>query len=258
MNAKQMLRLVLPAAMCMLMLPGLIHADIYLKYKQRTDAFEIMGQKQPARETVRETWIARDMIRTDEGPQTMIMRIDKKQIYLMDNQAKTYSEFPMDMQEMARQAIEEDQEMSPQEKEDAKDFVEGMMEGMSEFSVTVEDTGQTKKIGPWNCRKYIQTTNTAMGPSETELWATNDIDLDYDLLHRMAAASMMMMPGMQKTMDDFVKEMKKIDGVTVHSISTSTMMDTEIRTTQDLLDYSDKKTGEGFYTVPKNYMKETR
>jgi len=258
MKAKQMLRLVLPAAICMLILPGLVQADIYLKYKQRTDAFEIMGQKQPARETVRETWIARDMIRTDEGPQTMIMRIDKKQIYLMDNQAKTYSEFPMDMQEMARQAIEEDQEMSSQEKEEAKDFVEGMMEGMSEFSVTVEDTGQTKKIGPWNCRKYVQTTNTAMGPSETELWATKDIDLDYDLLHRMAAASMMMMPGMQESMDDFVKEMKKIDGVTVYSVSTSAMMDAEIRTTQDLLDYSDQKTGKGFYTVPENYMKETR
>jgi len=35
-------------------------------------------------------------------------------------------------------------------------------------------------------------------------------------------------------------------------------MDTEIRTTQDLLDYSDQKTGKGFYTVPENYMKETR
>ncbi|HON39113.1 MAG: DUF4412 domain-containing protein [Desulfomonilia bacterium] len=258
MKVKQMLRIVLPAVICMMLLPGLVHADIYLKYKQRTEAFEIMGQKQPARETVRETWIAKDMIRTDEGPQTMIMRIDKKQIYLLDNQAQTYSEFPMDMQEMARQAIEEDQEMSPQEKEEARDFVEGMMKGMSEFRVTVEDTGQTKKIGPWNCRKYVQTTNTAMGPSETVLWATKDIDLDYDLLHRMAAASMMMMPGMQESMDDFIKEMKKIDGVTVHSVSTSAMMDAEIRTTQDLLDYSDKKTSEEFYTVPENYLEETR
>jgi len=256
MKRKEILRLVFLYGVCMLALPGLIHADIYLKYRQRTEAFEIMGQEQPARESMRETWIARDMIRTDEGPQTMIMRIDKQQVYLMDNQARTYSEFPMDMEKMAEQAIEEDEQMTPEEKQEAKDFVQGMMDEMSEFSIAVEDTGETKKIGGWNCRKYIQTTTTTMGPSETELWATQDIKLDYDLLHRMAAASMMMMPGMQESKGAFTKEMKKIKGVTVYAVSTANMMNTQIRTTQELLDYSDKKADEGFYTVPEDYTKE--
>lgn len=256
MKGKQMLRLALLWVLCMLVLPGLIHADIYLKYRQRTDAFEMMGQKQPAKESVRETWMAKDMIRTDEGPQTMIMRIDQKRIYLMDNQARTYSEFPMDMEKMAQQAIEEDEEMTPEEKEEAKDFVQGMMEGMSEFSITVKDTGEMKKIGNWNCRKYLQTTTTTMGPSETELWATQDIKLDYDLLHRMAAASMMMMPGMNESMGDFSREMRKIKGVTVYSVSTATMINAKIRTTQELLDYSDKKAAQGAYTVPDNYTEE--
>jgi len=256
MKRKEILRLVFLYGVCMLALPGLIHADIYLKYRQRTEAFEIMGQEQPARESMRETWIARDMIRTDEGPQTMIMRIDKQQIYLMDNQARTYSEFPMDMEKMAEQAIEEDEQMTPEEKQEAKDFVQGMMDEMSEFSIAVEDTGETKKIGGWNCRKYIQTTTTTMGPSETELWATQDIKLDYDLLHRMAAASMMMMPGMRESKGAFTKEMKKIKGVTVYAVSTANMMNTQIRTTQELLDYSDKNADEGFYTVPEDYTKE--
>ncbi|HNU73470.1 MAG: hypothetical protein BWZ01_01524 [Deltaproteobacteria bacterium ADurb.BinA179] len=256
MKRKEILRLVFLYGVCMLALPGLIHADIYLKYRQRTEAFEIMGQEQPARESMRETWIARDMIRTDEGPQTMIMRIDKQQVYLMDNQARTYSEFPMDMEKMAEQAIEEDEQMTPEEKQEAKDFVQGMMDEMSEFSIAVEDTGETKKIGGWNCRKYIQTTTTTMGPSETELWATQDIKLDYDLLHRMAAASMMMMPGMRESKGAFTKEMKKIKGVTVYAVSTANMMNTQIRTTQELLDYSDKNADEGFYTVPEDYTKE--
>ncbi len=256
MKGKTTLHLVLLGIICMLALPGPALADIYLKYRQRTDAFEMMGQKQPAKESVRETWIAKDMIRTDEEGQTMIMRIDEQQIYLIDNQAKTYAAFPMDMEEMAKQAIEEDQEMSAEEKEEAKDFVEGMMEEMADFNIIVKDTGETKKIGAWNCRKYIQTTSTNMGPSETELWATQDIELDYDLLHRMAAASMMMMPGGRESMGDFVKEMKKIKGVTVYSVSTASMMDAQVRTTQELLDYADKEAGEGFYTVPKSYTKE--
>jgi hypothetical protein len=95
-----------------------------------------------------------------------------------------------------------------------------------------------------------------MGPSETELWATQDIKLDYDLLHRMAAASMMMMPGMRESKGAFTKEMKKIKGVTVYAVSTANMMNTQIRTTQELLDYSDKNADEGFYTVPEDYTKE--
>lgn len=258
MKARETLRLALLCMICLTALPGLIHADIYLKYRQHTDAFEMMGQTQPEKESVRETWISRDMVRTDEGPQTMIMRMDRKLIYLLDNQSRTYAEFPMDMERMAEQAIEEDQEMTAQEKEEAKDFVEEMMQGMGDFSISVQDTGETKKIGGWTCRKYIQTTSTAMGPSETQLWATRDIKLDYSLLHRMAAASMMMMPGGRETVDDFLKEIKKIEGVTVYSVSTASMMDAQIRTTQELLDYSDREAGEEFYEIPENYTEETR
>jgi hypothetical protein len=184
--------------------------------------------------------------------------MDRKLIYLLDNQSRTYAEFPMDMERMAEQAIEEDQEMTAQEKEEAKDFVEEMMQGMGDFSISVQDTGETKKIGGWTCRKYIQTTSTAMGPSETQLWATSDIKLDYSLLHRMAATSMMMMPGGRETVDDFLKEIKKIEGVTVYSVSTSSMMDAQIRTTQELLDYSDREAGEEFYEIPESYTEETR
>jgi hypothetical protein len=258
MKARETFRLVLLCIICLTALPGLIHADIYLKYRQRTDAFEMMGQIQPEKETVRETWIARDMVRTDEGPQTMIMRMDRNLIYLLDNQSRTYAEFPMDMEKMAEQAIEEDEEMTAQQKQEAKDFIEEMMREMGEFSISVKDTGQTKKIGEWSCRKYIQTTTTPMGPSETQLWATKDIELDYSLLHRMAAASMMMMPGGREAVDDFMKEIKKIEGVTVYSVSTASMMDAQIRTTQELLDYSDKEAGEEFYEIPEGYTEETR
>lgn len=242
-------------AISILAVPSFLGADVYLKYKQHTDPFEVAGQVQPASDSVRETWVGKNKIRNDEGAQTVIMRLDKKLVYFIDNRKKTYSELPMDVQKMAEKAIEQDKSMTPQEKQEALDFVEGMMKSMSDLSITVEETAETKKIGSWKCRKYVQTTSTSMGPSVTEVWATRDIDLDYDLLNRMYAASMMMMPGLRDSIDEITGEMKKIKGIAVYSASVTSAMDTRIKSSQQLLDYADKDAPQGLYEPPADYMK---
>lgn len=242
-------------AVCILALPGLIHADVYLKYRQHVDPFSVMGQEQPAKDAVRETWIAKNMIRNDEGLQTVIMRLDKKVVYFVNNEQKTYAELPMDVEKMAQQAIEHDKNMTAEEKEEAKRFLQEMIKDMSKISITVRSTEEKKKIGDWTCKKYIQTTTTSTGPSMTEIWATRDIDLDYDLLNRMYAASMMMMPSMKDSIDDIMREMRKIEGVTVYSSSTTTVMDTQIKSSQELLAYADRDAPEGFYEPPKGYSR---
>jgi hypothetical protein len=249
------LHTLLLCAICILAFPGLIYADVYLKYKQHVDPFNVMGQEQPGKDAVRETWIAKDMIRNDEGLQTVIMRLDKKLVYFINNEQKTYAELPMDVEKMAKQAIEHDKSMSSQEKEEAKRFLKEMMKDLSKINITVKETEEKKQIGTWDCKKYIQTTTTSTGPSMTEIWATKDIDLDYGLLNRMYAASMMMMPSMRDSIDDIMREMSKIKGVTVYSSSTTSVMDTQIKSSQELLAYADRKAPEGFYEPPKGYSK---
>ena len=94
-----------------------------------------------------------------------------------------------------------------------------------------------------------------MGPSESELWVTQDIKIDTELFSKMQAASMMMMPGMQENMAEVKKEMGKLKGVMVYSVSTATMMNTTVKTTQELMDYMEKSTPSDFYSPPKGYSK---
>ncbi len=237
-------------------LPGLLQADIYLKYKQHTDSFEMMGKPQPARDNVRETWLTKDMVRSDDGIQTVILRLDRKVAYFIDPQSKTYSEIPLDIGEMTSKAIEDQQEMDDADKAQAKQMLQGMMKGMGQFSITVKETGEKKKIGSWNCTKYLQTTTMAMGPSESEIWATSDIRLDYALLNRTMLASMMMMPGARDGMAEATKELGKIKGVNVYTVSTAKMMNTQVKTTQELLDYAEKKAPGDFYDPPAGYAKQ--
>ncbi|HDP24700.1 MAG TPA: DUF4412 domain-containing protein [Deltaproteobacteria bacterium] len=236
-------------------LPGILHADMHLKYKHHMDAFEIMGQTQPATDTVRETWIAKDMIRNDEGNQTIILRLDKKQLYFIDHANKTYSQGPMELDKMATQAIDEDEDMDAEEKEQAKQFMQGMM-GAMKMSISVKETGEKKKIGSWKCTKYLQTTEVFGTTSTADVWATNDIQTDYELLNRMNASSMMMISGMRESMDEFIREMNKIKGVIVYTVSTSSAMNTQMKSTQELVEYSDKKAPAGFFDPPKGYKKQ--
>lgn len=251
-----LLQVLLIPALLIFLVPGLLRADVYLKYRQHTDPFQVMGQTQPAKDSIRETWVGENKIRNDEGLHSVILRLDRQQVIFVNKEQEMYAVFPLDVEEMAQQAIEQDQSMSLQEKEQAKKFVQDMMKDIAKFTIAIRGTGEQKKIGKWGCSKYIQTTKTAMGPSITEIWATRDIALDYKLLNRMYAASMMMMPSLRGSLDDIAREMGKIQGLTVFSSSSSTVMDTQVKSTQELLDCADRSTPQGFYEPPQGYMKK--
>lgn len=257
MNKKHIItHAVMLCAVSIFICAGSISADVYLKYRQHTDPFEVMGQVEPAKDSVRETWVAKNMIRNNEGQKTVIMRLDKKLVYFINNEQKSYAELPMDVEKMAQKAIDRDEKMSEQEKEQAREFVQGLMKNMSKLSITIKETGERKKIGNWNCLKYIQTTTTAMGPSVTEIWATNELELDYELLNRMYASSMVMLPSLRDSINTITQEMNKIKGITVLSISTTTIMDSQIKSSQELLEYSNKNIPESFYEPPDGYIKQ--
>lgn len=254
MKTKCLLRGMLLCAACALFLPGLLRADVYLKYRHRTDAFELIGHSQPAEDTVQETWAAKDMLRTDTGDQTIIMRLDRELFYVIDHAEKAYREIPLDFGGKAIEAIDEDEEMDEEEKEHARQFIEGMLEGM-QMNIRVAETGEKKKIGGWNCTRYLQTM-AVMGITTTaDVWITKEIEVDYGLLAGLNAAGMMMMPGMFESLSEVIEEMKKIEGVTVFTLSTSSIMGTEVKSTQELVEHSERKTPAGFFDPPRGYTK---
>ncbi len=248
--------LMIVTGLCLASLCQPAHADIYMKYKQHTEPFQMMGKTQPAKDEIRETWITKDMIRSDTKESTVIMRVDQKRIYHINHQNKTYMEMPLEMDKIAEKAIDE-KKISAQEKAKAKQFMQGMMQNMTKMQATVTETNEKKKIGKWNCTKYLQKMTTPMGPSESEIWATAEIKMDTDLANRMQAAGIMAMPGMQATMEDLIKEMKKMKGVPVLTISTSNVMNTSVKSTHELMEQAEKQVPTDFYAPPKGYNKQT-
>lgn len=235
-------------------LPCLVQADIYIKQKKHTDAYQVMGQTMPAKDEITITWMTKDKARIDQGEdKSMIIRLDKNIMYSLDHTKMTYGEMPLgDISKIISEAISE--EVSEEEKEKTKEmaeFMKGFTSAMMQMKATVTDTGEKKKIKGWNCRKYILKMKMPMGASTSEIWATENIKINYELYRKISYAMTSKQPGFQEAL----KEMKKIKGIAVLTISSTDAMGSMVKTTEELLEIKEKSAPRGIYDIPKGYVK---
>lgn len=225
--------------------------DIYMKQRMHTGAFSVMGQSQPEKDEVMVFWMGADKARTDMDStnSSILMVMDKKVMYLIDHAKKQYSEMPLNFGEIVGQAAGEAGEEGGERAAQAMAMMKGMMGGLK---ATVTDTGETKRIGDWNCRKYIIDMELGMmGKTRSETWATEDLKIDYTMAFTMANAMIAGMPGFEK----IVAEMKKIKGVVVRQAATATVMGAEVESTTELLEAGERPAPAGHYELPAGYQK---
>jgi outer membrane lipoprotein-sorting protein len=232
-------------------------ADIYMKQKMHTDEFKMMGKTQPAKDSISVSWLGENKARMDQEEGTSsILLSDKKILYLLDHKKMTYAEMPLDFDKMFEGAAGPeagDDAETAEAKKKMPGFMKGLMKGvMGGMSAKVTETGETKKIGSWNCRKYLIEMDMGMaGKTNSEAWATEDLKINYGLYFTSANAMMASQPGFDK----IIKEMQKVKGVIVYQTATIKMMGSEVTSTTELLECSDKDAPAGNYDIPAGYKK---
>lgn len=229
------------AAACVA-LAGTAMADNYFKQATHVGAFEMMGQTTPEKNDTTIVWLTEGKACSQTGSEaTVIFDAKKGLMYMVDHEKKEYSVIPMDLfgGEAKEGAVESD--------EMAK-----MMQAMGgSIEITVTPTDETKKIGDWNATKYNVDMTIMMMPSKQELWATEDIKIDYTMFNAVSSGMMAQLPGFEK----IVEEMKQVKGITVKSITKTSAMGGEIVTTTELLEYAEKDAPDGVFDIPEGYKK---
>ncbi|MBW1867353.1 MAG: DUF4412 domain-containing protein [Deltaproteobacteria bacterium] len=228
---------------------GYADADVFMKNKQHSDAMQVVGQNQPAKDVVETTWFTPKGFRSDSPENSVILHLDQKKMIMIDHTGKTYTEMPLDMNKMMPEGGQQNTEQQA--------ALQGMMKNMMKMDVTVAVAGEKKKIKGWKCEKYIVTMKTFMGVMTNEIWATEDLKVDKEIYARMGSSMMTGMPGMQNSMEDMTREMKKIKGVRVYTTMTQDMMGQKIRHTTELLEFKKGKAPAGLFKTPKGYQKKT-
>ncbi len=173
------------------------YGDIYMKQKQHTDAVTMMGQTQPAQDLINEAWITSDKVVTMNEKQKTIIDMNKKIITMVNHETKVIVDMPMDFSKK----MDKQRDMSSKEKAQFQQFMGKMMQ----IDMKVKETNERKKIGKWNCRKYLQTIKMAMGTTNSEIWATQDIKVNRDLYAKYSTGMLAQLPGMSQNMSTIIE-----------------------------------------------------
>ena len=222
------------------------YGAIYMKQKQHTDAVKIMGTTQPAQNLIIESWITPNKMVVMNKKQKTIIDIDKKIITTANHEKKTIVSMPMDFSKNMDKKIGD---MAPEEKAEFKQVMDKMMQ----FKVKVEEKNERKKIGKWNCRKYIQTIEMAMGTINSEIWATQDIKVDEKLYAKYSVGILAQMPGMSQNISSIMQEIKKINGVHVYSKQNTIIMGQSMKSSVELMEFKEDKAPINIFDLPAGY-----
>jgi uncharacterized membrane protein len=247
-------KIMLTAVLALFLILNFSQADIFMKQKTQSQGASMPGMSQENEEEIQTIWVAENRLRSDEGDHSVIMLLDKKKMYMLDHDKKTYTEMPMNVGEMMDSKMQDamaGEDMSPEEKA----MMQSMMKGATDIKVTVTPTSERKKIGEWNCRKYMQEMKTMMGPTTSEIWATEELKVDYDVYEKFMGAMGAAEGSFGNMMSSMAEEMKKIKGVPVLTTTTINMMGTTMSSITELIEFKEASAPKGTFSIPSGYKK---
>jgi hypothetical protein len=218
-----------------------VHADIYIKQMTHTDAFEVMGQSQPAKDVINHMWLADNKMASLSEDQSFIIDLENNKVFWMNTQNKTYIEMdlPLDISKyLPEQAAE-------------------MMANMN-ISVVVQPTDATETIAGKACNMYDVTMTIMMMMTmemKMKVWATEDVPFDWKKFQdKMVQMFSPTMPLGEEALNAF----KQIKGWQMRSEMTMNMMGTNMKTLQEVSEITEKDAPAGTYSVPEGYTKQDK
>ncbi len=216
----------------------LANADIFIKKTRHIKEAVIQGQTQPARDEEGGTWLGNDVFKEEIGRDSIIIRFDLNKIYSVDHSEKTYSEIdlPFDLEKiLPADAL--------------------LMMQMMQVTASLTETGETQKIKDWDCKKYVAEMSVSMMgmtmPGKMEIWATKDVDIDFDAFKKFYAEVLLLIP----FLSELSKESEKIDGLPVLVSLSMNVMGADTGYEEEVLSIEKKDAPQGTYEIPKGYTK---
>lgn len=220
-----------------LLLPAVATADTRLDMKSHTDAFQAMGQSQPARDTKITVWVGDDRALRNDGETATLVRLDQKKLYVIDHGAKTFTPIALPVDFAAL--------MPAESREQMKQMLE-----MMQMKATVKATGETREINGWAAKRYDVSLTNQMGMTiASEVWATKAIAMDMEAFRGLTRALFSLQPGGGAAME----ELQTIDGVPVLMKTTVKAMGGEYGSREEVVSAKAGTAPAGTYEVPKGY-----
>ncbi|MFC2159067.1 DUF4412 domain-containing protein [Acidobacteriota bacterium] len=216
---------------------ALLTADIYIKQKTHSDAIEMMGQSQPARDDLNEIWIGKKKMAMHGPAGSYIINLESNVMLMINHDKKSYIQMEL--------PLEIDKYMPAQ-----------FLQMMGDVKLSITPTGETVTIGEWKCSVYEMEMSMMMFSIKGKIYAAKNVPFDWkkfqdEMYAEFTKATMMLG-------NDAVHEFQKIDGFQIKTETSVNMMNTEMKSYQEVIEISKKDAPAGTYDTPAGYTKKDK
>lgn len=214
-----------------------IFAEYYIQQKVHSDAFEIMGQSQPAKDEIIHLWLGDNKMAMMSSETSSIINVNDQVMYMINHADKSYVEMtlPLDMSKY----------LPPQ-----------LQQMMGNITVTITPTGETQTINNWNCKGYDVNMKVMMMDMNMKWWASTEVPFDWkkysdNMYSHMTQASMQLS-------QEALQEFQKIEGWQIKTETSVKVMGAEMKSSTEVVEISEKTPPEGTFSVPAGYTQKEK
>lgn len=226
-------------AFLILFLPFSLNADFVIKKTKHTTETALNGSIQKSTNEDGTTWMSKNKMRQDEGDATsIIIRLDKKKVFILNHVDKTYSEMDLPVR------LEEN--LAPE----AEQIVKVMT-----ISSSVTETQETRVIKDWKSQKFLADISIAMMgmemPMMMEIWASKEVGIDLKVFHKFYSVLLSINPFTKDLMEEF----QTIDGFPVLTKISMKIKGVETKSQEEVIAVEEDRVPRGTYEVPSTYTR---
>jgi hypothetical protein len=201
------------------------------------------GTTAPPRIDTTVYWMSAKSARVDESnSSSFIINGETGMMYMLDHKKKT-------SQLIEPNALNKLIEAQGGDDSAAVAQAKGMME-MMKVKAAVTPTDETKKIGDYNCKKWIYKIEIAMTTTTTEAWVSDEVPINYNQFMQLSQSMKAFLPGFQEA----AKELEKMGGFIVSASTQANFQGYDIASVSTLLAVEEVETTADMFVVPEGYL----
>jgi hypothetical protein len=224
----------------MLTVPAVAYADVCVKQHSHTDGYYYGGMNNPPEDEDTELWIGADKMAVHGENTAVIIDNGAALMTFINHTDSSYVEIalPMDWSKVVDEQLLGRLNMFKRQGE-------------------IVPTGETKKIGDWECAGYKLVTwipymDIKYDEREMTTWAVTNAPIDMTAYGEMVVE----LGKLRNFSDELIEETKKIEGLPVESVGVVYQKGFSVDTNDALIEMFEGDAPEGVYAAPEGYTKK--
>jgi len=238
----EMMKKLLIVFVVITLFPLMLQADIYVKSREYRDAFYDGGQMVPGEDSIREGWIGDKKVELINDNVRFIIDLEAKKMTMINQNKGFYAETPVPL--------------------DLSKFLDAQFYARAQMFPTVgtvKKTEEKKKIGDWDCEKYVVETwieyeGSKFNETVRNLWVTRDVPFDLETYKMVRTEG----ERLNNYGPELIERLKAVDGFQILEESITYSRGEERKSLREVLEMTEKDVPAEIFTIPEGLEKKEK